>query len=422
VVNLPAGSSITYTIHAQIDSAATGTLSNTATVVPQGVNDSNPANNSATDVDSLTPTVDLSLTIHDGVETAMAGSTITYNIDVVNHGPSDVRGATFSDKLTGPHLVGNYQVTGTNGFSASGSGEAAIADANLNIVSGGDVTYTVTVATNPAVAGALTNTAAANLPDGTIETHPADNSATDTNQLLPSADLAVAISDGRQSAAPGGIVTYTITVSNNSSTDVVGARVADYFPMQFVGSSITPVRTTGGVGTITLSIGPSTANTYVASQPRVAGLVVASAAPGSFELVRGMSYASETALPAAGSNSSNTGGLVTTGSGTLTLGSGTFNGGGGTLRIQNGVLTNVSYTATGTAGTSGYTAAGTGNINDLVNIPAGGSITYTVTASISATATGTLFDTVTVTPPATVIDPNPGNNSATDSDPIIAGT
>jgi hypothetical protein len=61
-VSLPIGSSITYSATGTIDSSATGTLSNTATVnPPAGATDSNPADNSATDTDTLagiTVTVD----------------------------------------------------------------------------------------------------------------------------------------------------------------------------------------------------------------------------------------------------------------------------------------------------------------------------------------------------------------------------
>src|SRR4051812_10917704 len=48
------------------------------------------------------------------------------------------------------------------------------------------------------------------------------------------------------------------------------------------------------------------------------------------------------------------------------------------------------------AGGGTCTASGTGNLNDSVNLPAGGSVTYTATCAISAAATGTLSNTATV--------------------------
>jgi len=53
-----------------------------------------------------------------------------------------------------------------------------------------------------------------------------------------------------------------------------------------------------------------------------------------------------------------------------------------------------------------------------VNLPAGGSVTYTASCTISASATGTLSNTATVAAPGGVTDPTPGNNSATDSDTL----
>jgi uncharacterized repeat protein (TIGR01451 family) len=72
------------------------------------------------------------------------------------------------------------------------------------------------------------------------------------------------------------------------------------------------------------------------------------------------------------------------------------------------------------AGGGTCTASGSGNISDTVNLPAGGSVTYTASCTVSAAATGTLSNTATVAAPAGVTDPTPGNNSATDSDTFTA--
>lgn len=76
-------------------------------------------------------------------------------------------------------------------------------------------------------------------------------------------------------------------------------------------------------------------------------------------------------------------------------------------------ITSANWTCAG-AGGGTCTAASSGNISDTVNLPVGGSVTYTVTANISGSATGNLVNTATVAPPAGVTDPVPANNSATD--------
>ncbi len=57
-----------------------------------------------------------------------------------------------------------------------------------------------------------------------------------------------------------------------------------------------------------------------------------------------------------------------------------------------------------------------GGILDVVNIPAGKQIVYTVVATISASAVGNLVNTASITNPGAVPDPNLANNSATDTD------
>ena len=78
----------------------------------------------------------------------------------------------------------------------------------------------------------------------------------------------------------------------------------------------------------------------------------------------------------------------------------------------------VTYTATQSGGASGFSASGTGNINNTVMMPAGSKITYKATGTISASATGSISNTATVTAPAGVTDPNTANNSATDTDAL----
>lgn len=70
------------------------------------------------------------------------------------------------------------------------------------------------------------------------------------------------------------------------------------------------------------------------------------------------------------------------------------------------------------AGGGGCLASGSGNIDQVVDLPAGGSVTFTATCPINASASGTLSNTVAVT--AAVSDPDSANNSATDISTIIA--
>jgi uncharacterized repeat protein (TIGR01451 family) len=62
---------------------------------------------------------------------------------------------------------------------------------------------------------------------------------------------------------------------------------------------------------------------------------------------------------------------------------------------------------------------GFGHIADAaVDLPNGGSVTYSATCTLSAAAVGDLSNTATVAAPGGVVDPVPGNNSATDVDTL----
>ena len=59
------------------------------------------------------------------------------------------------------------------------------------------------------------------------------------------------------------------------------------------------------------------------------------------------------------------------------------------------------------------TPTGSGAINDTLNFTNGGSITYVVTGTVPSSASiGSLTDTVTVTAPGGINDPNTANNTA----------
>jgi len=78
---------------------------------------------------------------------------------------------------------------------------------------------------------------------------------------------------------------------------------------------------------------------------------------------------------------------------------------------------NVSYTATGKSGATGF-ASGSGNINQSLNLPPNSSVTYKATGFINGNSGTVISNTANVSVPAGVSDPNTANNIATDKDTI----
>jgi glycosylphosphatidylinositol phospholipase D len=186
IVDLPVGSSVTYTATCTISPAATGTLDNTATVAATGgATDPDPGNNSATDSDTLAPQADLTITKTDGVTTATAGGSVTYTITVANAGPSDAPGSTVTDTFPAACSSVSYTSVAAGGATGNTPGPAAgnIAD-TVNLPAGSSVTYACTCTISPAATGTLTNTATVIAAPGVTDPDPNNSAATDSDTLV----------------------------------------------------------------------------------------------------------------------------------------------------------------------------------------------------------------------------------------------
>ena len=111
--------------------------------------------------------------------------------------------------------------------TASGSGD--INDA-VDLPAGGTVTYTLTGTVASSAGTSLSNNASVAAPAGATDPNPADNTATDTDNVIRQADLAITKTDGHAAAVAGQPITYTIVASNAGPADVIGVPVADVVP------------------------------------------------------------------------------------------------------------------------------------------------------------------------------------------------
>lgn len=233
--NLTSGASRTYTILANINPGASGNLVNTASVaVPAGYTDTNPGNNSATDTDTPDLAADLQITKTDGVVVYTPGTALTYTIIVTNTGPGSVVNAVVSDakplQVTTWSWVCTSQNNGASGCDGVTNSAADFTD-TVNLPNGASIEYTVTAQVSASATGDLVNTASVAVPLGYTDTNPGNNSATDTDALQFS-DLTITKTDNVTEYSPGGVVNYTITVTNTGSVDLTGVTLSDPKPTQ----------------------------------------------------------------------------------------------------------------------------------------------------------------------------------------------
>jgi uncharacterized repeat protein (TIGR01451 family) len=258
------------------------------------------------------------------------------------------------------------------------------------------------------------------------------------------ADLSITKTDGQTTATAGGPITYTITAGNSGPYTARSATVADTFPatLQNVnwtcsaspGSSCCSI--TGGNTAINrpVMIVPGGTVTFTATA------TISASATGTLSNTATVTAPASVTDAAMGNNSStDTDTLTTPTDLAITKTDGQTTAAPGQVRTYTIVATNLgpapatgatvtdtvpaaltgaTWTCTGANGGTCGNASGGPNIAETVNLPVGGSVTYTLTGTVGPNPSN-LRNTATVAIPAAMSDSNPANNSATDDDALI---
>ncbi len=223
--SIPVGETRTFTVTVDIDEAATGTVTNTASVASSGT-ELDSTNNSDDADTTLNPAFDVTLT--KSVDNATPGptGTVTYTVEVSNAGPSTAVGVVLSDDIP----AGLTFVSGTlNGQDATSNGSVIDFPA-ITLASGASASATLQFTVDAMASGTITNTAS--VPDLTAsgETDATNNSATADITVTPQADLSITKSVSLTNAQAGSSLTYTIEVSNSGPSTATNVVVADTLP------------------------------------------------------------------------------------------------------------------------------------------------------------------------------------------------
>jgi uncharacterized repeat protein (TIGR01451 family) len=393
--------------------------------------------------------------IFDGGESGITGVSLTLFQD--SNGSGDYTPGTDTQVATATtNVSGNYA------FSSLFPGEYLVIVDAANFSGGGPlVGLTTSTGNNPApdpdndannddngtangalvAARALTLAAGAE-PVNDGDSNPHSNLTVDFG-FAQITNLTISKTDNQTTAVPGANLTYVIQVTNEGPSAVTGAAVADSFPASITAVNYTASQTGGATGFTAAGTGNindivnmpvSSAVTYTAVatvSPAATGSIsntaTVTAPAGVTETTTSDNSApdTDTLTPQANLKITKTDNVTTAvPGGTLTYvivvtNDGPSNVTGATIAdVFPTALTGVTYTATATGGATGFTAAGFGTISNTVNMPAGSTITYTVQATVSPSATGSLTNTATVTAPAGVQETNTGDNTATATDTL----
>ncbi|AKS40466.1 GEVED domain-containing protein [Wenzhouxiangella marina] len=261
----------------------------------------------------------------------------------------------------------------------------------------------------------------------------------------PAVDLAITKTDGVSSVVPGLSTTYTISVSNLSAFDAIGANVSDSFPagtscswtcVASAGSACTAGPVAGNINdTVDLLAGglltyTATCGIAASATGTLVNTATVTVPVGINDPVPGNNNATDTntlnpqadlfATKSDGQTEATPGESVTYSIGVSNVGP---SDAPGSLVTDTApaACTAFDWTCVASGGGS-CTAAGSGSISDTVDLPVGASLSYSATCTIDPAATGTLDNTVSVATAAGITEVNGTDNSSTDSDTLGASS
>ena len=186
------------------------------------------------------PQADLSISKTNGTASSTPGNSTVYTIIATNAGPGDVSAATVADSFPAS-LSCTWTCAGEGGATCTAAGSGPIND-TVDLPSGGSATYTASCFITPSATGVLSNTATVG--SEIEDPNPDNNAATDSDTLVPLADVSISKTDGRSSVNAAGATVYTITASNAGPSDAPAATVVDNFPA----ACVAPTWTCAGAG------------------------------------------------------------------------------------------------------------------------------------------------------------------------------
>ena len=173
----------------------------------------------------LGASTDLALVKADGQPTAVPGQSVTYTLTVTNNGPDTVTSLKLIDSVPGAIVAPAFAP------SAGSYDDATGLWTGLSLATSQFVTLTLAGTIDPFARGSLLNTATVFPPAGMTDTAAGNDLASDSDTLDPTVAVKVVKTDDVDPAPLGGLLTYTLTVTNNGPSGATGVAVQDVLPV-----------------------------------------------------------------------------------------------------------------------------------------------------------------------------------------------
>ncbi len=234
------------------------------------------SSSSCTDGGGSCPGVDLGVGVTDNPDPVYIGGNLVYTISVTNNGPNSAT-----------NVAVNHTLPPTTVFVSAVSSQGTCTYSDGTVVCNiGDMAFasivTITVTVTPTAPGTIFATAV--VASKEADTNPANNSFTSSTRVsAPAAELAVGLADLPDPALVGGLLTYTVSVTNNGPSGASVVMVTNTLPL---GVNVQSASASQGSATIfgnlvvcslgSLPVG-ARATAIIEVKPTVQGTLVATA-------------------------------------------------------------------------------------------------------------------------------------------------
>jgi uncharacterized repeat protein (TIGR01451 family) len=225
---VPVGGKAIITTH--ITSTESGDFNNLARVFTDST-DPNPNNNADEDGVHVVPVSDLSLDKSDDPDPLVAGTDITYTLDVTNNGPSTAANVVVEDFV--PAGVSVVSVSGTGGASCVTGvpgDPSQPATCNFDSMAPGDTeTMTLVVRVNPGIMYVVVDNARVH----SDSVDPDNSNDVDHEETaVRIADLEIVKTSDADFYKSSPVISYTIMVTNRGPADALDVVVTDDLPIE----------------------------------------------------------------------------------------------------------------------------------------------------------------------------------------------
>ncbi len=178
-----------------------------------------------------TQDADLSITKTNGVASSTPGTDTTYTIVASNAGPTPVIGATVTDTFPAACTAVSWSCVAAGGATCTAGPTAGNINDLIDLPVGGTATYSAVCSIAASAVGTLVNTATITEPGSVTDPDQTNNSATDTDTLVASADVSIIKTAAAvDPVVIGSTITFTLTASNAGPSDATAVTVTDALP------------------------------------------------------------------------------------------------------------------------------------------------------------------------------------------------